>query len=286
MFYTTTIQGGSVTLFPPVCSTALRLSAYHLPRLLFLVLGIPVLILGLAVNAYAMNTVTWKEEVALHDGKTLIVTRTHTHDPKGFREIGQPPPLVEATITFTIPGTKQAVTWKSDFGRAFQDSLNLLVLDILNGTPYLAAKPAGCLAYNKWDRPNPPYVFFKYNGEWKQISLEEFPEEIKSANVILSPGSNDNKRKEIQEVTNRVGFVPVAKIKELNKYSQKDSLVLARTPIKTATTVSCSKDVYVGDGWMGLDWFTSKSSYEECVKVCTLNKISPQYCPCGNLFKK
>lgn len=269
-----------MTLFPPARSTALHLSAQHLLRPLFAVL---VLILVLTMNAYATNTVTWKEEVALHDGKTLIVTRTHTYDPKGPREIGQGPPLVEATIMFTVPGTDRIVIWKSDFGRANQDSLVLLMLDMLNGTPYIVTEPGGCLAYNKWGRPNPPYVFFKYDREWKRIPLEQFPAEFKELNVVLAPDSNERKKKEIQNMTTRDGFVSVENIKKLNRDSGDRTIV--RTEVKTAKTVSCGKKVYVGDGWMGLDWFTSKSSYDECMKVCTLNKISAQYCPCGTLFK-
>ncbi len=276
-----------MTLFPPACSTALRLSAQHFLRLLFTVSGVLALIFGLTMNAHATNTVAWKEEVQLHDGKTLIVTRTHTYDPRGFREIGQGPPLVEATVTFTVPGTKKEVAWKSDFGRANQDSLVLLMLSFLKDTPYLATEPAGCLAYNKWGRPNPPYVFFKFDGEWKRIPLEQFPAEFKETNVVLSPDSNENKKKKIQEMTGCDGFVSVENIKKLNRDSMTHTLT--RAPITSGpknVAASCGKMVYVGDGWMGLDWFTLKSSYEECIKVCTLNKISAQYCPCGTLFKE
>jgi len=48
------------------------------------------------------------------------------------------------------------------------------------------ARPAGCISFNKWKRPNPPYIFFKYDGkDWKRISLEEFPAELTKANVIV-----------------------------------------------------------------------------------------------------
>src|SRR3989344_3219176 len=105
-----------------------------------------VFILTLGVTLSACASTTWKEEVALHDGKKLIVSRTYTYDPKGLREPFQPDPLKESVLTFTVPGTKQTVTWKSDFGRAYQDSLVLYMVDILNGTPYLVTEPGGCLA--------------------------------------------------------------------------------------------------------------------------------------------
>jgi hypothetical protein len=51
--------------------------------------------------------------------------------------------------------------------------------------PYLVTQTLGCHSYNKWGRPNPPYVFFKYDGKgWPHIPLETFPVEIKAANVV------------------------------------------------------------------------------------------------------
>jgi hypothetical protein len=50
----------------------------------------------------------------------------------------------------------------------------------------------GCLSYNKWDRPNPPYVVFRYQGgEWKQIPVQELPAKMKVANVIISSPDNE-----------------------------------------------------------------------------------------------
>jgi hypothetical protein len=238
--------------------------------------------LGVALSA--CTSTTWKEEVALHDGKKLIVSRTYTYDPKGLREPFQPDPLKESTLTFTVPETKQTVTWKSDFGRAYQDNLVLYMVDILNGTPYLVTTPGGCLAYNKWKRPNPPYVFLKYDGEWKRIPVEQFPTEFKELNVILSPNSNEVKKKEILNMTARDGFVSVENIKKLNRDSMTHTI--DRTVIKTAKAVSCGEMIYNGDGgWIGLDWFRKQPSYEACLKYCAQEKMSAQYCPCSTLFK-
>ncbi|MDO8703635.1 MAG: hypothetical protein Q7J84_01675 [Sulfuricaulis sp.] len=204
-----------------------------------------VLILTLGVTMSACASTTWKEEVALHDGKKLIVTRTYTYDPKGLREPFQPDPLKESMLTFTVPETKQTVMWKSDFG-TYQDNLVLYMVDILNGTPYLVTEPGGCLAYNKWDRPNPPYVFLKYDGEWKRIPVEQFPAEFKELNVILSPDSNEHKKKEIQNMTAQDGFVSVENIKKLNRDSGDRTII--RTEVKTATT-ACEKLIYSDGKW-------------------------------------
>src|SRR3990172_1609371 len=162
-----------------------------------------VFILTLGVTLSACASTTWREEVLLHDGKKIIVTRTNTYDPKGLREPFQPDPLKESVLTFTVPGTKQTVMWKSDYGRGYQDNLHPLLLDFVTGVPYIATTSGFCHAYNKWGRPNPPYVFFKYDGEWKRIKLEEFPMEFKEANILLAPVSNDYVRKQILELTAR-----------------------------------------------------------------------------------
>lgn len=152
-----------------------------------------ILTLGINMDAnagflgFGGNTMNWKEEVLLHDGQIIVAER--------FYNLGGYPAIesreraaLDETVTFTLPGTKQKITWKTDFrdSEPEPNSLNLLLLDVVKGTPYIATYPAGCIAYNKWKRPNPPYVLFKYEaGEWKQISLTEFPVELSKTNVIV-----------------------------------------------------------------------------------------------------
>ncbi len=169
------------------------------------------MILGGGINACAMGDKTsWKEEVLLHDGKKIIVERSQTYG--GRHEIGQKPPIKEQKLSFTLPGSTRSITWKSqyseDIGRA---NLNPLGLHISNGTPYIVAEPNLCLAYNKWGRPNPPYVFFKYDGkDWKRISLSEFPVEFRNINVLINPRGYE------EEKNIKQGNVSVATVMELN----------------------------------------------------------------------
>jgi len=51
---------------------------------------------------------SWKEEVLLHDGQKLIAERSQSYG--GQHEIGQPPPIKEHTITFTLPGSDRRIT--------------------------------------------------------------------------------------------------------------------------------------------------------------------------------
>ena len=149
-----------------------------------------ILTLGVSMNAeaglFGLGGDSWKEEVLLHDGSKLIVKRSQTYG--GRHEIGQPSPIKEHTITFTLPGSNKIITWKDEYSDDIGHSnFNLLALHILNGTPYLVTSPNGSIAYNKWGSPNPPYVFFKYDSkEWQRIALGEFPIEFKTINLVIS----------------------------------------------------------------------------------------------------
>lgn len=172
-------------------------------------LCISLMFLGVGMNACAIGGTSWKEEVLLHDGKVLIVERSQTYG--GRHEIGQKPPVKEQKLTFTLPGTNRSITWKSeyseDIGRA---NLNLLALHVLNGTPYIVAEPNLCLAYNKWGRPNPPYIFFRFDGKaWQRIPLSEFPVEFKNINVVI------NTLEHAEEIS-RQGKASVAAVREFN----------------------------------------------------------------------
>jgi hypothetical protein len=194
----------------------------------------PVLTLGVSMDAYAAtSTFTWKEEVLLHDDKKIIVERSDTYDSSMPHEIGQGAPLAEHKTTFMIPGTNQTVTWKSDNRSSTDpDSLHLLALDFLNGVPYVATRTFRCTAYNKWNRPNPPYVFFRYVGAWERISLKEFPAQFRINVMVHSLQHEPYKKKVIME--NRdYGFVRAQTVAEINREpgASKEFYVLFREPI-------------------------------------------------------
>lgn len=171
------------------------------------------LVASFSVNAglFGFGADSWKEEVLLHDGQKIIVERAQTYG--GRSEPGQSDsgPIKEHTIHFTLPSTNQSVLWSSEYSEdAGRTNLNLLALHVLNGVPYVVAEPNLCISYNKWGRPNPPYVFFKYEGNvWQRIPLEEFPAEFKTINVAYNTLGNDARS------LVRLGFVSAEKLKEL-----------------------------------------------------------------------
>ena len=177
------------------------------------------LTLGVSMSACAA-TMSWKEEVLLHDGQIIVAERFYnlggypTLDSREHRALDQ-------TVTFTLLGSNKKITWTTDFrdSEPAPNSLNLLVLGVVNGIPYIATYPTGCIAYNKWARPNPPYIFFKYeNNEWKRISLAEFPVELSKSNVIVGRPPSDLLK----------SYYTVEQVNERNYYLEKEHKTILR----------------------------------------------------------
>ena len=206
-----------------------------------------VLTLGVSMNAYGFGGDSWKEEVLLHDGSKMIVTRSQTYG--GRHEIGQPSPIKEHTVTFTLPNTNAAISWTSEYGEDLgRTNFLLLALHVLNGTPYLVAEPNLCLSYNKWGRPNPPYVFFKYDGKaWQRITHEEFPAEFITLNVAISLDT-----RHVQEMV-KLGLVPAEDIRQRNsRLSQPEYKAILREPVKQGTpgSTNCEERVLYKGHWI------------------------------------
>jgi len=154
-----------------------------------------------------------------------------------------------------------------------------MLLDFQQGAAYLVVNPMGCLSYNKWGRPNPPYVVFKYEGkEWKRIPLEELPVEIKTPNLIFS--MPDIK---VEESGKR--FMTVEMIQKIiSGYPQPEYRTILRDAYPRAEG-GCSEMIHTKDGWEGLGFFKSPGSNEACLKYCDQKRVNQQNCPCSKLFK-
>lgn len=222
------------------------------------------------------DTASWKEEVLLHDGSKIIAERWQKHG--GGSEPGQKPDISDQSITFTMPGTKKVIKWEDEYSKEI-DRANfiLLALHIFNDTPYIITTPRLCLSYNKWGRPNPPYVIFKYeNKEWKRIELSELPAKFKNINLVITT-IGDEKKLVSQ------GMVSAEMVKRLNsELTQQEYKEIARIPLKG---VGCEKMIYDGQRWYGFSGLEKQPSYEACVRVCKISGIKSEYCPCKEIFK-
>lgn len=233
------------------------------------------------MSGCAMGGTSWKEEVLLHDGTKLIADRSIERG--GRHEIGQQPPVREETLGFTMPGTNENVSWKSEYSEniGYADLAPLLV-DVFQGTAYMVAVPVGCLSYNKWGRPNPPYVIFKYQGDaWNRITLSELPAETGTPNLIFS--SPDNEVKKLGK-----SLVSAPMVRHANSdLTQPEYKTIVREAVKVGgvSAVNCEEMIPYGkSGWLGLDWFTDQPSYEACLRFCEKKMVSPKHCPCDRIF--
>lgn len=207
-----------------------------------------ILALGVSMSAGAgflgFGGTSWKEEVLLHDGSKIIVKRSV--DRGGRHEIGQQPPIKEQSLSFTLPTTNERITWKSEFSEDVGlADFQPLLLDISSGSAYVVASLVGCLSYNKWGRPNPPYAIFKYQGkEWKRITLQELPAEFKIPNLIFS--SPDNEVEKLGK-----SFVTIAMVQHANSdLTQPEYRTILREAYPGAGA-GCEPMVHYKCGWFG-----------------------------------
>lgn len=186
-----------------------------------------IVMMGVGMSACSSSD-TWKEEVLLHDGSQIVVERTQYF---GWNLLfTQRPPIKEQTITFTLPSSNKPVTWKSEFSKDVGHyNFQLLGLDIVNGSAYVVTQPFGCEAYNKWGRPNPPYISFKHaNEQWVQIPLADLPAEIKQPNVLIDTYGHGDVDRAVGS-----GVVAVDVVKKLNgELTQQHLKNIVRLPVK------------------------------------------------------
>jgi hypothetical protein len=243
-----------------------------------------ILMIGVSMNADAGlfgHTMRWKEEVKLHDGRIIVAERLYNLGGYAYLDSSERTALNE-TVTFSLPGTNKKIIWENNFSDAVPEpnSLNHFRFDIVNDVPYLATYPAGCIAYNKWGRPNPPQILFKYaGGQWQRITLADLPPELigTTANVIVGRPATSLLKP----------FYTVEGVDAKNAaISTPEYKTILREAVKGVGS-SCPEMISYGrsGGWIGLDWFTQQPSLDACLKFCKREKVSVETCPCNSIFK-
>ena len=187
--------------------------------------------LGTAMNAcgFLEEGTSWEEEVLLHDGRKIVVQRSVKRG--GRHEIGQKPPYKEQHLTLKMPDTNQKVTWGDEYSEDIGTANFLpMLLDVYKGIAYLVVSPMGCLSYNKWGRPNPPYVVFKYDGRtWQRIPLQKLPTELKTPNLIFSMPDIEMERAGTR-------FMTAEKIQKIiSDYKQPEYKTILREPLSESS---------------------------------------------------
>ncbi len=261
-------------VFPAVLLVLLLMSKLFFPLLLW----IPTM--NVTSFLFGWGPISWKEEVLLHDGSSIVVKRSQTHG--GFGEIGQSP-IKYQKISFTVPGSGKRVIWEDEYTDDIgHTNFDAVALHISDKTPYLILNPDKCLSYNKWGRPNPPYILLKYESDtWQQIEMSDLPQEFENINLTITTSGDEKK------LVNR-WVVPAEMVKELNRLLQQDYLqTIIREPLKPGSLgVSCNELIHTENNhWLSLDWFSGQSTYQDCLKVCIREEVLPQKCPCLRFFR-
>jgi hypothetical protein len=187
----------------------------------------------------------WKEEALQPDGSKVVVERSVSR--KGRHEIGQRPAIGNQSLTFAMPGTGQQVKWEDLYSEDVGGgNFSPMLLGVLQGKAYVLASPTGCLSYNKWGRPNPPYVIFRYEGkEWKRIALADLPAEFKLPNLIIS--SPDD---EVEKSGTR--FITAEMVGRMNQgFGQAEYKSILREAIPSGGQASCPELVFYKGAWVG-----------------------------------
>lgn len=242
-----------------------------------------VLILGASVNAsaglFGLGGASWKEETLQPDGTRIVVERNVMR--KGRHEIGQRPPIGNQRLIFVIPKTMERVVWEDSYDEAIGSAnFNAMLVGVEQSNAYVLTSPAGCLSYNKWGRPNPPYVIFKYQDrEWRRIQIQELPSGFGKPNLIISSPDVEAER-------NVGSLISVAQVEKANRgFRQPEYQSIVRDVQKNAWS-NCGEMVYDGKGgWIGIGWFRDQPSKEACLKYCEFQKMQRQNCPCEGIFE-
>lgn len=250
----------------------------HFPLCVFKTISVA-LVLEMSISACAVlpgvSGTSWKAEALLHDGSKIVVTRSV--DRGGRHEIGQSPPYKRQSLQFSMPSGGRTIKWED----RLSDDVGMvnflpMLLDTKDGIAYLVTSPVGCLSYNKWGRPNPPYIIFKNDEKtWKRIPLKELPSEIKDVNLISSEPDV-----EVEKSGKR--FMSAEMIKAIiASYEQPEHRTIVREKVKNGSSATACREEYPDGhgGWLGADWFRH-STKEECAQFCDRKRITTDFCKC------
>lgn len=124
--------------------------------------------------------VTWKEEVKLNDGRTIVVSQKKFCDG-GPHTGGKFAYCLdrEAWLTIDLPEfNAQPIVW--------HEHLHPMIVNIDNGKLYVVGTGATQVEFRLYGDPQSPYIGFVWEGgQWKKLSFNEIPESIYDTNMLI-----------------------------------------------------------------------------------------------------
>jgi hypothetical protein len=142
----------------------------------WLLLWPPLISLGLFVACSGTDTVTWREEVELVNGKTLVLERSEKALASGL-PISEKGPTIERRLVF--PDVH--VSWTGD------GSVVPLALEVKDAVPFLVINLRRREVCEQYGDPESSVIFLRWEStSWKRVGRNEFPRGGR-ANLLVNP---------------------------------------------------------------------------------------------------
>jgi hypothetical protein len=188
----------------------------------------------LPLGSYA-ETIAWKEEVQLQDGRILTIDRISEVSKKVFPQ--HPRIEYEQTLLFTHPNTHEKISWPLPKG------LGPKLLDFEGNDIFIVARPGSAVDYGNWDCPNPPFIVFRYaEKQWKTIAMDQLPDRLTTPNLLLGITTDDKASAD--------GLVTVAELQASLERGAVQYRTISRKQVNPITK-GCTKDILVRLGRQG-----------------------------------
>ena len=124
------------------------------------------------------DTVTWREEIKLSDGRVIEVTQKRRYEGVYTgQDVGSA--VREAWLTFRLPEFgSQNITW--------HENLKPRILNLDNGKLYVVGSPPTEMEFRQYGKPKPAYIGFRYEaGTWLRIPFADIPMTIYDTNLWI-----------------------------------------------------------------------------------------------------
>jgi hypothetical protein len=133
-----------------------------------------------AVLAGCSNTVSWKEEVKLKDGRVIVAAQKKRCEGGDYNAKTNATCVArEAWLTLNLPEfSNSEIVW--------HESLDPMVVNIHEGRLYVIGFPPHAVEFRAYGATNPPYIGFLWDkGTWKRIPFRDIPEAIYEGNMLI-----------------------------------------------------------------------------------------------------
>jgi hypothetical protein len=169
---------------------------------------------------------TWKEEVLLHDGRILLVTRTESSDH----------PISHQSISFK--NGDELVTWEDN--HKWRIDYTPLILDFVDNEPVIVIPVYRYAPCREYDYPQEGVVAFRFSqNKWIRVSIAELPNSL-AVNLLQGDANELARWPEYQQ--NRIFTNEIkAKIDSDSLGPQKQNTKLDEAIIKYFSTLGAKE---------------------------------------------